>query len=311
MERIVIALGGNALLQKGERGTAQEQFRNARNTAEKIADLIEIGYDIVITHGNGPQVGALLIQNDCAKDKVPGMPLDVLNAESQGQIGYFIQNSLKNILMERGIDKKIATIVTQVVVKENDPAFQNPTKYVGPYYTEEEAKKLMGEKGWVIKPDPRGGWRRVVPSPEPIDIVEKDVILTMLEGGILPITVGGGGIPVILKNGQYVGVEAVIDKDLASALVAKLVKADMFIILTDVEYVMLNYGKEDQIPLRNVTVNELKKYYEEGHFPPGSMGPKVKAMINFLNNGGKLGVITHLNKLLEAVELKSGTIIKG
>ncbi len=311
MERIVIALGGNALLQKGERGTAQEQFKNARKTAEKIADLIEIGYDIVITHGNGPQVGALLIQNDCAKDKVPAMPLDVLNAESQGQIGYFIQNSLKNVLIERGIEKKIATIVTQVVVREDDPAFQNPTKYVGPYYTEEEAKKLMEEKGWVIKPDPRGGWRRVVPSPEPIDIVEKDVILSMLEGGILPITVGGGGIPVIYKNGQYIGVEAVIDKDLASALVAKLVKADMFIILTDVEYVMLNYGKENQVPLRNVTVDELKKYYEEGHFPPGSMGPKVKAMINFLNNGGKLGVITHLNKLLEAVELKSGTIIKG
>ena len=311
MERIVIALGGNALLQKGERGTAQEQFKNARKTAEKIADLIEIGYDIVITHGNGPQVGALLIQNDCAKDKVPAMPLDVLNAESQGQIGYFIQNSLKNVLIERGIEKKIATIVTQVVVREDDPAFQNPTKYVGPYYTEEEAKKLMEEKGWVIKPDPRGGWRRVVPSPEPIDIVEKDVILSMLEGGILPITVGGGGIPVIYKNGQYIGVEAVIDKDLASALVAKLVKADMFIILTDVEHVMLNYGKENQVPLRNVTVDELKKYYEEGHFPPGSMGPKVKAMINFLNNGGKLGVITHLNKLLEAVELKSGTIIKG
>lgn len=311
MERIVIALGGNALLQKGERGTAQEQFKNARKTAEKIADLIEIGYDIVITHGNGPQVGALLIQNDCAKDKVPAMPLDVLNAESQGQIGYFIQNSLKNVLIERGIEKKIATIVTQVVVREDDPAFQNPTKYVGPYYTEEEAKKLMEEKGWVIKPDPRGGWRRVVPSPEPIDIVEKDVILSMLEGGILPITVGGGGIPVIYKNGQYIGVEAVVDKDLASALVAKLVKADMFIILTDVEHVMLNYGKENQVPLRNVTVDELKKYYEEGHFPPGSMGPKVKAMINFLNNGGKLGVITHLNKLLEAVELKSGTIIKG
>ena len=311
MERIVIALGGNALLQKGERGTAKEQFKNAMRTAEKIADLVEIGYDIVLTHGNGPQVGALLIQNDCAKDTVPAMPLDVLNAETQGQIGYFIQNSLKNVLLERGIDRKVATIVTQVVVRENDPAFKNPSKFVGPYYKEEEAKKLMEEKGWMMKPDPRGGWRRVVPSPEPIDIVEKDVVLSMLEQGIIPITVGGGGIPVVKRGNKYYGVEAVIDKDLASALVAKLVKADMFIILTDVEHVMLNYGTENETPLKKVSVEELKKYYEEGHFPPGSMGPKVRAMIKFLNDGGKVGVIAHLNKLLEAVELKSGTIIKG
>ncbi|MGQ4892707.1 MAG: carbamate kinase [Candidatus Njordarchaeia archaeon] len=309
MERIVIALGGNALLQKGEKGTYEEQFKNARKTAERIADLVELGYDIVLTHGNGPQVGALLVQNDAAKDEIPPMPMDVLNAETQGLIGYMIQNSLKNVLLERGIDKKVATIVTQVVVREDDPAFQNPTKYVGPYYTEEEAKKLMREKGWVIKPDPRGGWRRVVPSPVPIDIVEKDVILAMLKESIIPITVGGGGIPVVKRGDKFYGVEAVIDKDLASSLVAKLVNADMFIILTDVENVMLNYGKPDQVPLRKVKVSELEKYYNDGHFPPGSMGPKVKAMLNYMNDGGKIGIIAHLNKLLEAVELKSGTII--
>ena len=311
MQRIAIALGGNALLKKGEKGTYEEQFKNARKTAERIADLVELGYDIVLTHGNGPQVGALLVQNDAAKDEIPPMPMDVLNAETQGLIGYMIQNSLKNVLLDRGVDRKVATIVTQVVVREDDPAFQNPTKYVGPYYTEEEAKRLMREKDWAIKPDPRGGWRRVVPSPVPIDIIEKDVILAMLKESIIPITVGGGGIPVVKKGSKYYGVEAVIDKDLASSLVAKLVDADMFIILTDVENVMLNYGKPDQVPLRKVKVGELERYYNEGQFPAGSMGPKVKAMLNFLNNGGKIGIIAHLDKLLEAVELRSGTIITG
>jgi carbamate kinase len=310
MDKIVIALGGNALLRKGDKGTYWEQFRNAIETAQKIADLIELDYEIVITHGNGPQVGAILVQNDAAKNQVPPMPLDVLNAETQGQIGYMIQNALKNILIERGIDKQVVTIVTQVVVRENDPAFQNPSKFVGPYYTEEEAKRLIKEKGWIIKPDPRGGWRRVVPSPEPMDIVEKNVIQNLLKESIIPITVGGGGIPVVKKGNRYVGVEAVIDKDLASSLVAKLIDADMFIILTDVENVMLNYGKPEQIPLRKVNLEELKKYYNEGHFPPGSMGPKVKAIINYLESKNGIGIIAHLDKLLEAIELKSGTIVE-
>ncbi len=310
MEKIVIALGGNALLRKGNRGTYEEQMKNAVETAQKIADLIELDYEIVITHGNGPQVGAILVQNDAAKNQVPPMPLDVLNAETQGQIGYMIQNALKNILIERGVDKQVVTIVTQVVVREADSAFQNPSKFVGPYYTEEEAKKLMKEKGWIIKPDPRGGWRRVVPSPEPIDIVEKEAIQALLREGMVPITVGGGGIPVVKRGDKYVGVEAVIDKDLASSLVAKLINADMFIILTDVENVMLNYGKPEQVPLRKVSLDDLRRYYEEGHFPPGSMGPKVKAIINYLESRNGIGIIAHLNKLLEAIELRSGTIVE-
>ena len=310
MEKIVIALGGNALLQKGEDGSYESQVRNARRTAQKIADLIEIGYDIVITHGNGPQVGALLLQNDCAKETIPPMPLDVLNAETQGQIGYIVQRELINALHERGIDKMVATIVTQVVVREDDPAFKNPTKFVGPYYTKDEAEKLMKEKGWVMKEDPRGGWRRVVPSPEPIDIVEKDVLKKMVEDGVVTITVGGGGIPVIWKDGELKGVEAVIDKDLASSLVARLLKVDKFIILTDVDGVKLNYGKKDEVTLRNIKLNELKNYYEEGHFPPGSMGPKVKAVIKFVEETGNIGVIAHLDKVLEAVDLRSGTVVR-
>ena len=309
MKRLVIALGGNAILKKGERGTYEEQLKNAERTANKIADLVELGYDVVITHGNGPQVGALLIQNEAARDLTPPMPLDVLNAETQAFIGYMIQRALRNEFLSRGIDREIVTIVTQVVVREDDPAFQNPTKFVGPYYTEEQAKELMREKGWIMKRDPRGGWRRVVPSPEPVDIVEKDIILKLLEEGVITITVGGGGVPVVRKNGKYYGVEAVIDKDLASALVAKIVNADMFIILTDVDYAMLNFGTDNAIPLKRVKLEELEKYYEEGHFPPGSMGPKVKAIINYLRNGGKIGVIAHLDKLLDAINLKTGTIV--
>jgi len=307
--RIVVALGGNALLRKGQRGTYEEQFENARRTAKFLADIIERGHELVITHGNGPQAGALALQNEIAKETVPPMPLDVINAETQALIGYMLQQSLINELRKRNIRKNVATIITQVVVKKDDTAFHNPTKFIGPYYSEEEAKRLMKEKGWTMKRDPRGGWRRVVPSPNPIDIVEKDTIIKMLNQGIICITVGGGGIPVIIENGKYRGVEAVIDKDLASSLLARIIKADVLMILTDVDYVYLNFGKPNAKPLKKVTVSELKRYYKEGHFPPGSMGPKVLAVIRFLEAGGKRAAIGHLEQAIDVLDGKAGTQI--
>ena len=309
MVRIVIALGGNALLKKGQKGTYEEQLANARRTVKFLADVIEKGYEVVITHGNGPQVGAIMLQNEIAKNVVPPIPLDVANAETQALIGYMLQQSLKNELIKRGIHKEIVTLITQVVVDPMDPAFNNPTKFIGPYYTEEEAKKLIKEKGWVIKPDPRGGWRRVVPSPDPKDIVEKKIIKDLVNQGIIVITVGGGGIPVVKTENGYKGVEAVIDKDLASALVGRIVNADIMLILTDVEKVMLNYGKPNQTPIDTMTVSEAEKYYKEGHFPPGSMGPKILACIRFIRWGGKKGIIGRLEKATEALEGRTGTII--
>jgi len=308
--RIVVALGGNALLRKGQKGTYEEQFNNALRTAKFLADIVERGYDLIITHGNGPQAGAIAVQNDAARDLIPPMPLDVINAETQALIGYMLQQSLRNEFIRRGIHREVIALVTQVVVRKDDPAFQNPTKFIGPYYTEEEAKRLMREKGWVMKRDPRGGWRRVVPSPEPIDIVEKETIVRLLGQGVIPITVGGGGIPVIYENGQYRGVEAVIDKDLASSLLARLIKADMLVILTDVDYVYLNFeDKTRRQPLKEVKLDEIKRYYEEGHFPLGSMGPKVLGTIKFLEAGGKIAVIGHLERALDVIEGKAGTKI--
>jgi len=308
--RIVVALGGNALLRKGQKGTYEEQFNNALRTAKFLADIVERGYDLIITHGNGPQAGAIAVQNDAARDLIPPMPLDVINAETQALIGYMLQQSLRNEFIRRGIHREVIALVTQVVVRKDDPAFQNPTKFIGPYYTEEEAKRLMREKGWVMKRDPRGGWRRVVPSPEPIDIVEKETIVRLLGQGVIPITVGGGGIPVIYENGQYRGVEAVIDKDLASSLLARLIKADMLVILTDVDYVYLNFeNKTRRQPLKEVKLDEIKRYYEEGHFPLGSMGPKVLGTIKFLEAGGKIAVIGHLERALDVIEGKAGTKI--
>lgn len=310
--RVVIALGGNALLQKDQKGTYIEQLENAQKTAKFLADVIEDEPDLelIVTHGNGPQAGAIAIQNDAAKDLIPPMPLDVINAKTQAMIGYMLQQSLRNEFVKRGIRREVAAIVTQVVVRSDDPAFKNPTKFIGPYYTEEEAKKLMKEKGWIMKPDPRGGWRRVVPSPEPIDIVEKEVVARLLELGIIPITVGGGGIPVIFENGRLVGVEAVIDKDLASSLLARILKADMLVILTDVDHVYLNFGNnKDRKPLKEVTLAEIKRYYSEGHFPPGSMGPKILAAIKFIEAGGREARIGNLENALDVLRGRSGTRI--
>jgi len=262
--RIVAALGGNAILQPGQKGTYEEQLVNIKKTAKHLANMImSKKYQVIITHGNGPQVGAILLQNDAgqATFNVPAMPMDVCGAESQGLIGYMIQQSLREIFIEgERPDIPVATVVTQVIVDKNDPAFKNPTKPVGPFYTEEVAKKLAKEKNWTVISDAGRGWRRVVPSPDPKDIAEKEAIRAMIDAHVVPIVSGGGGIPVIEENGKLKGVEAVIDKDLAGERVAEAVDADVLLILTDVNGAAINYKKSDEKWLRKITVAEAKKY---------------------------------------------------
>ncbi len=310
---LVIALGGNAFLQKGERGTIEEQWKNVYSAAKQIVELVKMGYKVVLTHGNGPQVGNVLEWMDALKEKIPPLTMDVAGAMTQGWIGYMLQQAIQNTLVEQGLDSryKVVTIVNQVAVRSDDPAWNNPTKYVGPYYEDEElVKRLEQEKGWVIKPDPRGGWRRVVPSPDVVDNIEKEAIRTLFENNFIVIASGGGGIPVIKdEKGRLKGVEAVIDKDIAGQLLASLVGADHFIILTDVEGAYLNFGKPDQKLLRELTVSEAKKLLEEGVFGAGSMGPKVKAAIRFVESTGKPAFIGHLSKVLEVVKGESGTKI--
>ena len=309
MKRVVIALGGNAILQRGQRGTYEEQMENVRKTARQIADIIEKGYEVVITHGNGPQVGALLLHMDAGQQVygIPAQPMDVAGAMTQGQIGYMIQQALVNELRARGIEKPVATVVTQTLVDKNDPAFKNPSKPVGPFYDEETAKKLAKEKGWVVVEDAGRGWRRVVPSPDPKAHVETPVIQELVEKGFIVIASGGGGVPVIEENGELRGVEAVIDKDLAGERLAEEVNAEVFMILTDVNGAAVNFGKPNERWLGKVTVEELKKYYEEGHFKRGSMGPKVLAVIRFIEWGGERGIIASLDRAVEALEGRTGT----
>ena len=310
-ELIVVALGGNALLRRGQKGTFEEQYRNVKETAKFLADLIQRGYRLTITHGNGPQVGATLLRHDAGERlyQVPAFPMDVCGAETQGFIGYMIQQALRDELRRREIDRDVVTIVTRVVVDKDDPAFQNPTKPVGPFYTREqmeELKKIHPE--YVFREDKaRGGWRRVVPSPDPRYIAESNAIKILAENGVIVIASGGGGIPVVEEDGEMRGVEAVIDKDLASERLATFLKADKFVILTDVDGVYINFGKPDQRRLTKIRVDELKRYLEEGHFPAGSMKPKVEAVIRFIESGGKEAIIAELSQLLDAVEGDAGT----
>ncbi len=308
MERIVIAVGGNALLRQGDVGTAEEQFKRAKETAESIYWIFE-NYQVAMTHGNGPQVGAILLQNEQAKALVPPMPLDVCGAESQGMIGYMLEQSFNNVLKSKKIEKDIVTILTRVEVSEKDPAFKNPSKPIGPFYTRFQAQELIREKGWIMVEDSGRGWRRVVPSPEPLKIVEKDAILCLLERGFIVISVGGGGIPVIRKDGTLRGVEGVIDKDLGAATLARDIDARKLIILTAVDKVYLNYGKENQKPIDEVNLKEIEEYYKEGHFKPGSMGPKILAAMKFLKNGGRDVLITSPESLKDAMDRKNGTWI--
>jgi len=306
----VVAIGGNSLIKDKEHQTVPDQFATTRETCVHIASMIEQGWDVVITHGNGPQVGFVLLRSELASHVLHTVPLDSCGADTQGSIGYMIQQSLYNEFLKRGMKKRAVTVVTQVVVDKDDPAFQNPTKPIGPFYTEEEAKRLAAERGWIVRDDAGRGWRRVVPSPIPQEIVEQEAIKALIEQGFVVIGVGGGGIPVVRQeDGSLRGVEAVIDKDYASSLLASGIGADLFLISTAVEKVALNYGKPNQVWLDRMTLAEAKRYLSEGHFPPGSMGPKIKAIVQFLEKGGKEALITSPENIERALAGETGTRI--
>lgn len=311
MKRIVIALGGNALQEAGRPATAQAQLEVVEQTAQYIADIIEKGYEVVIAHGNGPQVGRIVLQNEYANAITPALPFDVCGAMSQGYIGYHIQQGLSKALAERGIKKQPVTVVTQVVVDANDPKFQNPSKPIGPFYNAEEAERIANEKGYVMKEDAGRGYRRVVASPMPVEIVEIEAVRSLVSAGFITITVGGGGIPVVKDaDGNCTGVAAVIDKDLASERLARDLDADALVILTAVEKVCINYGKPDEQQLSEMTVADAKRYIDEGHFAPGSMLPKVEAAIRFVQSApGRKAIITTLDKAVEALNGETGTVI--
>lgn len=305
---IVIALGGNALLQRGQKGSFDEQFRNVKETVAKVADLIQRGYKIVLTHGNGPQVGATLLRHEAAKSIVPAFPLDACGAETQGFIGYMIQQALRNELKSRGIDKYVITIITRVIVDKHDSAFQNPTKPIGPFYSKEEAAKVKEQKpDLVIKEDAGRGYRRVVPSPDPKIIAERYAIRSLIDAGFVVVACGGGGIPIIEENGRAVGVEAVIDKDLAGQRLATLIGANIFVVLTDVDGAYINYGTPKQELIKEATSGKLRNYLRDGQFKEGSMAPKVEAAIRFVESGGERAIIAALGSLIEALDAKSGT----
>ncbi len=307
---VLIALGGNAILQHKEKGTSEEQFENVRKTCEEMVRLVAEGYRIAITHGNGPQVGDILLKNEIAKNTLPAMPLDVCGAESQGMIGYMMQQSMYNELRKAGLNIPVATVLTQTLVRKDDPAFQSPTKPIGPFYTAMEASRLRVEKGWTVINDSGRGYRRVVPSPIPASITEGSVIKELFNQGTIVIACGGGGVPVLAdENGALQGVEAVIDKDHGAALLATLISADILLILTDVEKVALNYDRPNQKDIDDMTTGEAKMYLAEGHFPGGSMGPKVESAIRFLEAGGERAIITSIGRALDALKGKAGTTI--
>ena len=297
----VVAFGGNALLKGNEVGTIEQQEKNTFDTCEKLIGLIEKDYNIVITHGNGPQVGNILLRNEAGyeKYKIPKMPLDICVADSQGGIGYMIERQMLNVLNEHKIKKNVVSIITQVLVDIKDPAFEKPTKPIGTFFLKEEADLLAKANNWIFKEDARKrGWRRVVASPKPIDIMHKEVVTEIAKRGSIVIAVGGGGIPVYRHENNFLeAIEAVIDKDLASALLAREIGADAFYIITDVNKVYINYKKRNQKALDIITVDEAKKYYEEGEFPPGSMGPKILAAIDYVEHGGKEAIITTEHEL--------------
>lgn len=310
-ETIVVALGGNAILQPGQRGSIPEQLENVGVACRHLAKMYSSGkYKMVITHGNGPQVGNILLQNEVASSLTPPMPLEVCVAATQATIGYMIQQTLANHLRAVGLKRHITTVITQVVVDKDDPAFRKPTKPIGPFYGLYEAQNLRQEKGWDMIKDGSRGYRRVVPSPRPLEIQETRIIRNMLDNGEIVIAVGGGGIPVVRERDRSLrGIEAVIDKDLATARLAEDINAEIFMILTDVEQVMLNYGDVNEVGIERMTADEAEKYLREGQFGEGSMKPKVEAGINFVKVRGRKTIITALNKALAALEEKAGTII--
>lgn len=298
MPKVVIALGGNAILNKGEKGTYEEQMKNASDTMAVVLDAVKNkNYEVIITHGNGPQVGNIMLQ-------MPKVPMFVCNAMSQGQLGYLIQQSLKNLRQEA------TTMVTQVIVDQNDPAFQNPTKPVGLFYSKEEADKIASDTGFVFQEDAGRGYRRVVPSPEPLGIAEIEAIKELTSRKAIAIVAGGGGIPVVYENNVYRGIDAVIDKDKTSALLADALETDLLIILTTVEKVSLNFGTEKETKIDKMSLVDAQKYLKEGHFAEGSMKPKIEAAIKFIEkNPKRRALITHQSVLKEALEEKNGTWI--
>ena len=305
---IVIALGGNALLQRGQKGTFDEQYGNVNRTVTDIADLIERGYKIVLTHGNGPQVGATLLRHEAAKAIAPPFPLDACGAETQGVIGYMMQQALRNELESRRIDKYVVTVITRVIVDKHDMAFRNPTKPIGPFYSKDEARKIKDQRPDItIKEDAGRGYRRVVPSPDPKIIAERSAIRSLVDAGFIVIACGGGGIPIIEEGNHAVGVEAVIDKDLGGQRLATLIGAHIFIILTDIECAFLDFGTQKKEKIGEITTGELRNHLAEGQFKEGSMAPKVEAAIRFVEGGGERAIIAELGHLVEALDGKSGT----
>jgi carbamate kinase len=303
----LIAVGGNSLIRAGEKGTVAEQLANTRRTAEGIVRLIEHGYGIVVTHGNGPQVGAALLRSERASDQVYVHTLDVCDATTQGEIGYLMQQSLYNAMAARGLSMPVATVLTQAVVSPEDPAFQAPTKPIGPFYSKGDDEERKRTLGWEIVEDAARGYRRVVASPEPIDIVEEPVIKRLIAGGVLVIAVGGGGVPVTRQGVALKGAEAVIDKDRASALLAGRLGVDEFIISTDVPCAYLDYKKPTERAIQRATVSEIERHHEAGQFQKGSMGPKVESAIRFVRGGGREAIITSYEYLWDAVQGTAGT----
>jgi carbamate kinase len=307
---MVLAIGGNSLIKDKSHIALSSQYDAVQETSKYIAELIADGLNMVITHGNGPQVGFLYRRGELARHELPLIPLDICGADTQGAIGYMIEMALLNEFHRMGISRKVAAVVTKTIVNRDDPSFHNPTKPIGSFMSEEEALSHKNEFGWQVLEDAGRGFRRVVPSPIPRVIIELDVIRLLVEDGYIVIAAGGGGIPVIRKEqGDLQGVEAVIDKDLGSSLLARNLGADTFIISTAVDAVYLNFGKENQKPIPHVTLSEIRQYMAEGHFKPGSMMPKIEAIIQFLEGGGKKAVITSPENLLRAVKGEAGTTV--
>jgi carbamate kinase len=306
----LIAFGGNALLPENQRGLQEEQMRNARHAARLMVHIVRKGYELIIVHGNGPQVGNLLIQMEEAVTKIPPFSLDVCDAMTEGSMGFMLEKAVINELRTHSIDKEVATLVTQVIVDKDDPAFADPTKPVGPFYTKYRAQALAKEKKWTMVEDAGRGYRKVVASPKPIDVVTKWVIRDLVCAGRIVIAAGGGGIPIIISGGGlFTGVEAVIDKDYAASMIAREVKVDLFIILTNIERVYLDYGTPQERPIEIMTSAEAKEYLSQGQFPTGSMGPKIEAAIEFVQAGGKEVLITSAGHLKAALIKRSGTRI--
>jgi carbamate kinase len=308
----VVAIGGHAFIEKGEEGTIQDHERNAEKVSETLVTLVRKGYRLVLTHGNGPQVGSLLTQQERSGDEVPPMPLDVLVAMTEGSLGYILQQSLLNRLHEAGLPRRVVTMVTQVVVDPADPAFDEPSKPIGPVLSEASAQRRAEEFGWEVKQVGEDRWRRVVPSPRPLEVLQYEMVRDVAADEHIVIAGGGGGIPVVREsNGRYAGVEGVVDKDLTSSVLASHINASLLVILTAVPCVYRDFGKPSETPLGAVTLEEMERLRDDGQFPPGSMGPKADAVIGFLQEGGGRALVTDANSLTRAIEGRAGTHVVG